>query len=328
MQTKRHNFAFTMIEMMTVITIIVLVLGLAVPVVHSLEGNRSLEAGYNRISAALGHARQIALYNRAPAGVVFFPENYIDATGVMHLTGRQNIGYVMQEKNIIGMPLKNIPDDATFTPTDDRYFDLIPGEETITLPPGLGIQVVIGQDQLPASGAGINRDKYLRVGIVLFDENGQLTNSTQYWIRGNSKLGILLGLLQGAALQYSGLMPPYTPQNTTLILNNTQYPTPLTLTESVLYSQCAICLYDSVAYGQQVNPNSGKSFADVDNTSTNNIFDSISTYGYGGPSGYFINKGFPSNSATGDKLAEQTWLDANGEMLVVKPNDGSLLRNK
>jgi hypothetical protein len=28
------------------------------------------------------------------------------------------------------------------------------------------------------------------------------------------------------------------------------------------------------------------------------------------------------------KEAEMTWLDQNGETLVIKPNDGSLLRNQ
>jgi prepilin-type N-terminal cleavage/methylation domain-containing protein len=321
MRTKRHNFAFTLIEMMTVISIIVLVLGLAVPVVHSLEGNRSLEAGYNRISAALGHARQIAIYNHAPAGVVFYPDPF---------TGQQDIGYVMQEKNIAN--------DANLGPEDDRYFDLIPLEEIITLPAGLGIQVVRGSDQLPAPGAAVpfNGDKYLRAGIVLFDESGQLTTSTQYWIRGVSKLGVLLNLLQPtvAASQLSGLMPPYnTPALPTgLTINLTAYPNagPVNWQEAILYAHSTICLYDSVAYGSQVNATDGKSFSDVDSItsgSPNNVFDSYTYSSYFGlpTAPKTVN---PNQPAASDKLAEQNWLDQNGEMLVVKPNDGSLLRNK
>src|ERR1700679_750947 len=69
MPALRRHRAFTMLELMTVIAIIILVLAMAVPVVRSIEGTRSVEAGYNRVSAAIGHARQIALFNRAPAGV-------------------------------------------------------------------------------------------------------------------------------------------------------------------------------------------------------------------------------------------------------------------
>jgi len=82
------------------------------------------------------------------------------------------------------------------------------------------------------------------------------------------------------------------------------------------YSSPAICLYDDDAYRSQVDPTSGSSFAQNDDATNN--FD---TYVYASS---FTNLA-PAMTA---KIAEMTWLDQNGETLVIKPNDGSLLRNQ
>src|ERR1700733_7870952 len=178
MRTKRHIFAFTLIELMTVITIIVLVLAAAVPTINLLEGNRSLANGYNRVRAALGHAGQIALYYRAPAGVAFYRDP---------ITGRQAIAYVTQEKNIPA----DVASPAYTLHNDDRLVDMIPGEEILLLPYGVAVQVLNCQSGQPTI------DPCLRIGVVLFDENGQLT-STPYWIRDVFSLGHAISGLNSA----------------------------------------------------------------------------------------------------------------------------------
>jgi prepilin-type N-terminal cleavage/methylation domain-containing protein len=269
MRANRPKSGFTVIELMTVITIIVLVLAMAVPVVRSVEGNRSLEAGYNRIAAALGHARQIALYYRAPAGVAFYKLP----------NGLQTMAFVMQEKNIAA--------DAQNSPQDDRYMDIIPGEEIITLPAGLAVQVITNL----TVAAPLKTERYLRAGIVLFDENGQLATSTPYWIRGGTQL----------ANGITGIPTALIPTGT-----------------ATLYSHQAISLYDDEAYEGQVDSSSGFTFNYID-ASISNPMSSI-TY-----ANYFLPPTPPSNA---EKTAEQNWLDANGQILVIKPNDGSLLKNQ
>jgi prepilin-type N-terminal cleavage/methylation domain-containing protein len=286
--------AFTLIELMTVITIIVLVLAAAVPTINLLEGNRSVANGYNRVAAALGHARQIALYYRAPAGVVFYQDP---------VTGRQAIAYVTQEKNI--------PRDAGFVPkADDREMDIIPGEEILLLPYGVAVQI------LNCQNGQSTIDAYLRIGIVLFDENGQLT-STPYWIRDFGYLGVILGgpsnttpnpLISNANLiqwqtspAYGGLTPG--PPNN-------------------LYSHLALCIYDESAYLSQVNPaTGGEKFSDADNNCTQ----TYSLYFAQKPVGTYA---VSEKNLLSDKQAEQQWLSQNGQIYAIKPNDGSLLKNQ
>jgi type II secretory pathway pseudopilin PulG len=302
---------------MVVITIIVLVLALAVPVVRSIEGNRSLDAAYNKLSAALGHARQLALYYHAPSGIAIYPDKS---------TGLYDIGFVTQEKNI-PTDLQALQLGSLTAYEDDRYMDLIPGEEIYTMPPGVGIQVVTNPALMAAasglvpvtlaSGTFGQGDTYLRIGIILFDENGQLASSTPYFVRGfNGGLGSTWGL-KPLVVGYYGLIPPYQPGKTALTLDTTTYPPPTTY-GAALYSHSAVVVYDDDTYKSQTDPNNNSiTFGEHDRTT--NLADSISY------ASYFQGSG-PVNVST--KTAEQTWLAQNGQILVIKPNDGSLLRNQ
>jgi prepilin-type N-terminal cleavage/methylation domain-containing protein len=281
-QPATSSRGFTMIELLVVITIIVLMLSVAVPLVRTIQGNRTLEVGYNTISSAIGHARQIALYYRAPAGIAFYqdPNN-----------GYQTIAYVMQEKNIP----RDMGNAAIFASQDDRYFDIIPGEQLTTLPQGVAVQVFDGV--LPSTGLNSYPDLYMRVGIVLFDEEGQLS-SAPFFVR-------------QVATVTAG--QPHLGDANHLNLNPLPPNTPLGLGVAI-YTSPAVCLYDEESYlSQPTSPGSPQSnFSDA-----NYNTQAYSTFYVGGIL-------LPLT----DKWLEQTWLSQNGETLVIKPNDGSLLRNK
>jgi prepilin-type N-terminal cleavage/methylation domain-containing protein len=289
MPVQRTHRGFTMLELMTVITIIVLVLAMAVPVVRSIEGNRSVEAGYNRLSAALGHARQIALFNRAPAGVVFYKYG----------NGPENMAFVEQQKVVLG--------NSTF---DDRYMEIIPGEEILTMPPGVAVQLLsaINPTMTGSPAPGVS-ERYLRAGIVMFDENGQL-ETTQYFVPAPpstppviAELGYQLGI---SSTLLNGMNPA----------------------GPALYTSPAVCLYDDDSYRSQVEPTSGQSFAQIDdqgNSFDTTFYNSVSPSYFANLTSNNLPPVFPTYI---QKEAEMTWLDQNGETLVIKPNDGSLLRNQ
>jgi prepilin-type N-terminal cleavage/methylation domain-containing protein len=343
--------AFTLIELMTVISIIVLVLALAVPVVSSLQGNRSVEAGYNKVAAALAHARQIALYYRSPAGVVFFQDP---------VSGRQQIGYVMP----VSVLVQQFPSSysaafvAANVTADTRFVDLIPNEELVTFPLGVAVEVLNGNAQPNPNVIIANTqtyyDPFLRLGVAVFDENGQLAPSQSYWIAPGTTLGNTLAVAPlatvgngsspfGSTTGYGGPVAIRT-KTTTLSLS--------------LYSTPAVCIFDETAFTSQssvANSGSGSAFNDGNNNSIlyyGNFLPSTewtTQYNSSNPYIYlnqqaFTTGGFPGRgylvpnasgtnvptSSTGeiDLFNEAQWLNTNGQIYAIKPNDGSLLKNQ
>ena len=69
---RRRRPAFTLIELMVVITLLVVFLGIALPVLRAITGSRSTEAARNVISAMLGRARNEALARHQLVGVALF----------------------------------------------------------------------------------------------------------------------------------------------------------------------------------------------------------------------------------------------------------------
>ena len=62
---------FTLIEMITVLTIIIIVLAIAIPIWDALMNGTNLAAAQNQISAFVSNARADAIYNRQTIGVCF-----------------------------------------------------------------------------------------------------------------------------------------------------------------------------------------------------------------------------------------------------------------
>jgi prepilin-type N-terminal cleavage/methylation domain-containing protein len=70
--SKRRGF--TLVEMITVLTIMVLLLSIAIPVWKALLGGTNTATAQNQIAAMLANARSDAMYYRQTIGVFFFPD--------------------------------------------------------------------------------------------------------------------------------------------------------------------------------------------------------------------------------------------------------------
>ena len=78
----RTSPAFTLVELLVVLGIIVAVVSLGIPLFGVLTGSRSQEAGQNLVSAALGQARSIALNEGRSAGVLFYVDPATERTAM------------------------------------------------------------------------------------------------------------------------------------------------------------------------------------------------------------------------------------------------------
>jgi hypothetical protein len=369
-----------MIEMMTVIGIIVIAMAVAVPVVSSLEGNRSLAAGYNKVSAALAHAREIALYYRTPAGVVFFQDPF---------NGKQDAGYVMPQylmsqfySTYVQTLAAEFPGkEAPGVNTDPHFIDLIPGEEIMTFPQGVGVEVLnpnapvdgaiqtTGQVQQAASATTIGYvDSFMRVGVVMFDATGQLASTTTYWIAPATPSSTTIAepypaSILGQTLELQGTQPGSSAKTTGIFYGSpAKSPYSLAATNNMLpslYCASALCIYDETAFLGQISSQgsggSGGAFNDGDNNTflygdnppaegqsllASSNWSGVTSYAYLNEQVYpvFPGRGYltassPSESGPQsdfliDQANEAQWLNTNGQIYAVKPNDGSLLKNQ
>ena len=138
---NRHS-AYTLTEVLIVIAIIVLAIGLAVPAIRSLTGNKSQQAAQNVISAFLSRARAEAIGLQRRTGVLFFID---PATERVEMA---EVWTVAAESYNGGGDLPN----AT-------YLDLVPDRDSVSLPPGVRLQVL--KDNL-AHGGGIDTGNLFR----------------------------------------------------------------------------------------------------------------------------------------------------------------------
>jgi prepilin-type N-terminal cleavage/methylation domain-containing protein len=67
---------FTLTELLIVITLIVIILGIAIPTLSTLTGSRSTESGKNQLAAMLGRARGFAI--QSPLGTAIGVAIYVD----------------------------------------------------------------------------------------------------------------------------------------------------------------------------------------------------------------------------------------------------------
>src|ERR1700728_2310468 len=73
---------FTLIEMITVLTIIIIVLAIAIPIWDAMMNGTNLAAAQNQISAFISNARADAIYNRQTIGVFFYIDPKSQQTGM------------------------------------------------------------------------------------------------------------------------------------------------------------------------------------------------------------------------------------------------------
>lgn len=235
-------------EMVVVIGIIVLIIAMAVPAIRSLTGTRSVDAGYNTISALVTRAREEAVGLQTVHGVLFYLDTRSDRVEAV----------IVQETP----PPNPNPLPAAQIPT--YYLDLVPNHDYLPLPPGIGAQCVnnTGSPRTTDGYIGLNpvngytsREGVLIGGVILFDGNGRLISKT-YGFK----------LFDNGTSAPTGMAALLTVDTSPTQLPTTDY-VPL-LNGAPLSSQFGFVLFDREAFKAQ-------SFTDGDTT----MDPAVTTYG-------------------------------------------------
>jgi prepilin-type N-terminal cleavage/methylation domain-containing protein len=336
----RQGRGFTLIEMITVLTIIILVLAIAIPVWNALMGGTNVAAAQNQISALLANARADAIYNRRTIGVSFFIDPNTRRTAmaevqiqpmwdgtsftslfVPNVFGAGNNGQV-NKIELVNNPDPNNPGSFTF------YRDVV------LLPAGVGValnnntftynqynQWRFNPNNLPPI------DRYLRLGAIMFDANGSLT-TIPFGIPLNDRLSSTVAspgtenvLCQRIGMFYSTALSP---SDLASNVNSAGTPSAIPLTSSV-----GIVLYDRDTYLTQhasATVQSRGTPTHIGDTSQFSDYD-MNYYLYTQAS--FPNPVNPPTPTTPqNKFIEENWIDQNGIALMINPSNGSLIRAK
>lgn len=309
---------FTLIEIITVLTIMIIVLAVAIPVWNVITGGHSLAAAQNQIASVLATARSDAIYNQQTTGIFFF---------VDPATGQVAMAEVQCDPQAGG--------GTTYTPANsasnpnagangavnalEMVNDFIPNNgfayrrDLVLLPVGVGVALCNNTYGYTYGGAvSYPFDRYVRLGAIMFDATGMLTSisfaipvtrNTPYPLSFNhppNQLGKRLGLtttigdLASNVPHPPGTAPPYPPASGF-------YP---------LTSQVGLLLYDRDAFLGQRTTNTttpGVPFTDDD-----------------------MNYQLPGHgtASPANKADEENWLDQNGIASLVSPFNGALIKAK
>ena len=345
---------FTLIEIITVLTIMIIVLAVAIPVWNVVTGGHSLAAAQNQIASTLATARADAMYNRQTIGIFFF---------VDPATGQVAMAEVQADPQATGgttyTPARVSPNWALYTAYHDpggtpppanngpvnaleMVSDYVPGgfayrRDLVLLPPGVGVALynnyynyIYDPTLLPLPQTF---DRYVRLGAIMFDAYGMLTSipfavqQTRTTPYGNfpSQLGKRLGLrplpITPSDPAATGDLASVVPVASGTPPLPAAYPTtPFRPPANGLYpliSQVGLLLYDRDAFLSQ-KTSGGRSFSDSD-------------FQYVLPSPPNPPYAFsPPLTAADcqDKEDEETWLDQNGIASMVSPFNGALIKAK
>jgi len=149
-QSKPHPRAFTLIELIVVISIIVILLSVMIPTVSTLMRGNNQKQAVNTISAYLASARATALNNKVPAGVIFYEDQSNgNATA---------ISLAIQDQSAAPYTLKPFG-----TTVNGAHIDYLPLGIKVAAIDGTGSTFTVDS----ANGGGTPR-------IIMFDASGQL----------------------------------------------------------------------------------------------------------------------------------------------------------
>jgi hypothetical protein len=155
--------------MVVVIGIIILIIAMAVPAIRSLTGTRSIDAGFNTLSALVTRAREEAVGLQEVRGVLFYVNPANDRVEAA----------IVQETP---------PPNPLPTNSPVYYLDVVPDRDYLVLPPGIGVQTVnsptiaftdryIGFNPTATFPPNLTSN-VLYGGVILFDGNGRLISKT------------------------------------------------------------------------------------------------------------------------------------------------------
>lgn len=283
--------AFTLVELLIVIGIIVLVLGLAVPSFQFLTGSRSDAAAVNRIQAIIARARMESM-----AGIN-------DYTGVMFYQDDSELTHAVLVRSITDDSLPSDPNDRTVWVDLLSYRDATTEDVTVG---NIGVQFVgdcriNGANRLDDGYIGFNAAnsvasaplKIKYGAVILFDRTGKTANV-------NVAFAARVLTSPPATYRYTKLgVLLYAPNDQTvpLIAGDPQknvIPVPAATAEWNKYrSVVGLVHFDSEAF-----KSAGFSQADPQFT----------------------------NSSYGPEAAEEKWLDANASPILIGRYTGALVK--
>lgn len=155
--------AFTLVEMLVAIAVIVVILTVGLPMFNSISDSHSIEVARNQMSAMLGRSRARAVGLYRCVGVAFFRDT---------ATNR----YVMREVQFIDPATKNV--------------DFSPDSADEILAAGIGVQVV--HSAMKTSSATFV-ERYVSMGVIMFDQRGILS-AIPYTVASGSALATRSGV--------------------------------------------------------------------------------------------------------------------------------------
>jgi prepilin-type N-terminal cleavage/methylation domain-containing protein len=199
LRLKFHR-AFTMAEMLTVISIIVIVLAILIPTWNTLVGNSTIPNAQNLISVTLATARADALYNHQPMGVLFFVDPKTnqsamaevqvdgaayDPTTVTPSGGTTPAGVlpspssttIAQENGSVWpLELANYAQTTLVSGAATTSFNYY--RDVVQLPAGVG--VALNNNNYSFKYSSTNPlyqplDRYVHFGVIMFDATGAVT---------------------------------------------------------------------------------------------------------------------------------------------------------
>lgn len=152
--------AFTLVEMLIVMGIIVLALTLAIPTLRYMTGSKSTQAAENTMAAMLARTRSDAIALQQPQGVLFLLDQ---------ATGRTELVEVMKTTS-------SYPVD----PPGVVYLDLVADRDPLFLPPGIGAWTI--KDTYLPPPAGTFTDPYVNYRYLGYNPNdtSAITSTTPY----------------------------------------------------------------------------------------------------------------------------------------------------
>jgi prepilin-type N-terminal cleavage/methylation domain-containing protein len=155
--------AFTLIELIVVISIIVILSAIAIPATKMLMKSNGTAQGANLVRTMIGQARTMALSQHRAAGVVFFEETPAHSMPVnSNATAMQIFVEAYNQQ------------DPAFPPVTDGSIYFVEGSAREYLPSGIKV-ATLNDAQLNAAmfTAGENSASPV-TRVIIFDANGQL----------------------------------------------------------------------------------------------------------------------------------------------------------
>lgn len=300
--------AFSVAELLVVISIIVLALALAVPALNLIQGTKSVEQAQNLAGLMLAQARNDAIGLQRYRGVFFYRDL---------VSGRVQMCMV-QESNA------DNPVDGV-----DVYLDLVETADTLSMPIGVSLQTV---DDAGGTGSAAN-DRYLGYnrlyfdgvtqvtlvnsklaidygGVILFDGHGQLANkvyalqthrtdnSANPSVQVYTAMGVLMYATEPLAHLIREGAQVQSDKDDDVIPIDTRSTAPANVAARVVKSQVGFVLFDEEAFKNNGGTNDDLQIRD--------------------PAALFADPEF----------SEEQWLDNNSVPILVNRYNGSLVKGE